>query len=71
MSKGGDDDIVFPEECYSVCSQYFRFVLPALTLRPKLPNMSVSGCFTADVSKCQRAYHYHLVGSTKMAHRYM
>ena len=30
MSKGGDDDVVFPEECYSVRRQRLRFVLPVL-----------------------------------------
>jgi hypothetical protein len=59
MSKGGDDDVVFPEECYSVRPQYFRFVLSALTLRPKLDKVPHEYVYvsTADVITCQRAYH--------------
>ena len=30
MSKSGDDDVVFPEECYSVRRRRLRFVLAVL-----------------------------------------
>jgi hypothetical protein len=30
MSKGGDDDVVFPEECYSVRPRRLCFALPVL-----------------------------------------
>jgi sterol 3beta-glucosyltransferase len=30
MSKGGNEDVVLPEECYSVRSRRLRFVLPIL-----------------------------------------
>jgi hypothetical protein len=31
MSKGGNDDVVLPEECYSVRPRRLRFVLPVLS----------------------------------------
>jgi hypothetical protein len=30
MSKAGSDDVVFPEECYSVRRPRFRFDMPVL-----------------------------------------
>jgi|SRR6266850_602422 len=36
---------------------YFRFVLPALTLHPKLDKVPHECVSTADVITCQRAYH--------------
>lgn len=34
MAKAGNDDVVFPEECYSVRPRCLRFVLPELMYVP-------------------------------------
>lgn len=64
MSKGAEDDVVFPEECYSVRPRSLSSVSPVLKFRYSSTKYHMSALLSSDVIfPRQHAYYpYAVVG---------